>query len=131
MTRSRSAWEESLRRRINIESAERRAQSAGCQPHAELCTLHSALCSLYSPSRRHLLVMLAQPDADDSGDARFLHGYTVDGVRGLHGARVVRDHDELGAPLELVQEGGEAAHVGVIQRRIHLVEQAEGAGFGE
>src|SRR6185295_12909812 len=46
-------------------------------------------------------------------------------------SRVVGDDDELRFLFELVQHPDKASDVGVIERRIHLVEQAEWARFGE
>ena len=43
----------------------------------------------------------------------------------------MRDHDELGLLLELAQQTDEPRDIGVIERSIHLVEQAEGARLGE
>ena len=41
------------------------------------------------------------------------------------------DDEELGRGLELVEQPDEPADVGVVQRRVHLVHQAEGARLGE
>ena len=43
----------------------------------------------------------------------------------------MRDDDELRARLELVQHAHEAANVRVVEGRVDLVEQAEGAWLGE
>src|SRR5207237_2664871 len=69
--------------------------------------------------------------ADDGRYARLLHRDAVHGVGGLHGSWVVRDDDELRLFLEFRQEAHVAAHVRIIQRRVHLVEQAERARLGE
>ena len=41
----------------------------------------------------------------------------------------MRDDDELRQVEEVAQDRGEAADVGLVQRGIHLVEQAERAGL--
>jgi len=51
------------------------------------------------------------------------------GVGGLHGAGVVRDHDELRQVLKLGEQEHVAPDVRVVERRVHLVQQAEGAGL--
>src|SRR5690554_1225312 len=57
---------------------------------------------------------------------RFLHGDPHQAIPRLHGDLVVGDIDELDALRHLLHQPGIAPHVGVIQRRIHLVEHAEG-----
>src|SRR5262249_17519052 len=53
----------------------------------------------------------------------------VERVGGLHAALVVRDDNELRRVRELLEEPREAAHVGLVERRIHLVEEAERRGL--
>src|SRR5262245_26195454 len=73
---------------------------------------------------------LAKTHADDGRDAGFLHRHAVDGVGGLHRAGIVRDDDELRLTLELRKQPDVTPHVGVVERGVHLVEQAERAGAG-
>src|SRR5213596_2723932 len=74
---------------------------------------------------------LTESHPDDGRNAGLLHGDPVHGVGGLHGARVVRDDDELRQVFELREQAHVAAHVGVVQGRVHLVEQTEGTRLGE
>src|SRR5215470_18431383 len=68
---------------------------------------------------------LADRDRDDLRDARLLHGDAVQHAGALHGALVVGDEDELRAFAHLADHLTEAADVGVVERRIDLVEDAE------
>jgi len=69
------------------------------------------------------------PDRDHLGDAFFLHGDPVEEIRRLHGALVVSDGDELGLVSAIFfEEACEALHVGVVERGVHFVQDAEGAG---
>src|ERR1700691_5510368 len=69
---------------------------------------------------------LINVDAHQARDARLAHGDT-DKLRGkLHRRLVVRDDDELNARGHLADDIAEAPDVVLIERRVHLVEQAEG-----
>src|SRR5690606_17341594 len=68
-----------------------------------------------------------QPNPDDRAHTRLLHRHAVDPVRGFHRARVVRDDDELGFALELLEHRQEAPDVGFVQWRVHLVQHTERA----
>ena len=70
---------------------------------------------------------LAQLDADQGRDAGALHGDAVEHVGDLHRALAVRDHDELRVVGHRADRLGEAADVGLVERRVDLVEQAERA----
>src|SRR5258706_2890931 len=74
---------------------------------------------------------LTEPHADNGRHARFLHRHAVHSVRRLHRPGIVRDDDELRLVLELGQEPHIAPDIGVIERRVDFVEQAERARFGE
>src|SRR5437879_1523577 len=74
---------------------------------------------------------LTESYPDDGRHAGLLHGDPVDGVGGLHGARVVGDDDELRQVLELREQAHVAAHIGVVEGRVHLIEQTEGTRLGE
>jgi hypothetical protein len=74
-------------------------------------------------------LLFTQPHANDGGNTGLLHRDAVHGVGRLHGTRIVGDHQELGTPLEFVEERGEAADIGVVERGVDLVHEAEGTGF--
>src|SRR5438445_11116290 len=63
------------------------------------------------------------------GDAGLLHGHAVKDGSHLHGAAVVRHHDELGIRAHLCQHLSEAAAVGLVERRLHLLPDAKWAGL--
>ena len=77
------------------------------------------------------VLRLTQPHPHDGGHPGLLHGHAIDRIGRLHGPGIVGDDQELGVGLELVEQPGEPADVGVIQRGVHLVHQAERAGLGE
>src|SRR5437868_1443709 len=62
-------------------------------------------------------------------NAGLLHSYAVKDRGPLHGAPIVRDHDELSVSAHVRDHLNEAAHVGLVQRRVHLVQDAERAGL--
>src|SRR5690606_13717215 len=57
--------------------------------------------------------------------ARLAHGHAGQLVRGFHGRLVVGDEQELYLFARLADHRGETADVGLVQRRVHLVQQAE------
>ena len=63
------------------------------------------------------------------GDARLGHGHTDQLLGELHGDLVVRDEEELRLARHLAHEVAEALGVGIVERRVDLVEQAEGRGI--
>src|ERR1700730_9752277 len=71
-------------------------------------------------------VAAVEVDADDLRDARFLHGDAVDHVGLRHRAFAVSDHHELCRRAHLVDQFGEAAYVGLVERGVDFVENAEG-----
>ena len=54
-------------------------------------------------------------------------------VHAGHGDIVVGDDQEAGLSRagHFIEQIAEALHIGVVQRRVHFVQQAEGAGLGE
>ena len=79
--------------------------------------------------RNQFRVNLFQIEFEQFGDAVLLHGDAVEDVGGLHGAAAVGDDDELGLVAHPAQILRKADNVGVIQRGLDLVEDAEGAGL--
>ena len=61
-------------------------------------------------------------------NARLLHGHAVENGRDAHGLLAVRDEHELGLHAHLLDQFGEAADVGLVERRVDFVEDAERAG---
>src|SRR5712692_1203306 len=74
---------------------------------------------------------LSEPHANDGRYPGLLHRDAVDGVRGLHSPGVMRDDDELRQVFELGEQMHVAAHIGIVQRRIHFVQQTERARLRE
>src|SRR5258705_56934 len=68
---------------------------------------------------------------DDLGDAVAAHADSVEDVGGVHRPFLVGDDDELGAIGEAPDQLQEAVDVGVVEGRLDLVEDVEGAGAGE
>ena len=68
---------------------------------------------------------MLQVQFEQFGDAVLLHGDTIQHVGGLHGAPAVSDDDELRLIAHPAQVLGKPAHVGVIQRGLDLVQNAE------
>src|SRR5439155_10346002 len=71
---------------------------------------------------------LLEAQRQDLGDARLFHGDAVQQVGRLHALAVVRDEDELGLVAQLLQKAREALHVGLVERRVDLVQDAERRG---
>ena len=69
------------------------------------------------------------PYRDQLRDAFFGHRHAVQGVGGGHRDLVVGDDDKLRRLRELFEHSHEAADIGVVERRVDFVEDAEGAGF--
>ena len=78
--------------------------------------------------RNQFRVNLFQIEFEQFGDAVLLHGDAVEDIGGLHGAAAVGDDDELGLVAHPAQILRKADDVGVIQRGLDLVEDAEGRG---
>src|SRR5262245_7961227 len=68
-----------------------------------------------------------QLDGNQLRNARLLHGNAVQAVGDLHGFAVVGNDDELRVLLHPTQHLDKAADVGVVERRVDLVEEAERA----
>src|SRR5579864_6797091 len=68
-----------------------------------------------------------QLDRNQLRDARLFHRHAVEAIGDFHRLPVVRDDDELRVRLHAAQHLDEAADVGVVERRVDLVEQAERA----
>src|SRR4029079_5549043 len=77
-------------------------------------------------------VLLAREAArDDLRDAVAAHRDAVEDVRRLHGALLVRDHDELGPVGVAAEQLDEPRDVGIVERGLDLVEEGERARVGE
>src|SRR3954470_23015375 len=74
-----------------------------------------------------LRALLVQLHADQFRHAGLLHRHAVETIGDLHRLAVVRDEDELGMVLHRLEHLHESADVGVVERRVDLVEQAERA----
>src|SRR5256886_6338952 len=66
-------------------------------------------------------------DRDELREPGLLHGDAVENVGRLHGLPIVGDDEELGPARQLPQHAQEPMDVGVVEGRIHLVENAERA----
>ncbi len=72
-----------------------------------------------------MLFRVAQPHPYQLADPGLLHRRPVEDIGRLHRPLVVRDDDELRVPSELPQNLRVPPDVGVIQRRVHLVQNHE------
>ena len=77
------------------------------------------------PVRARLAAAAPEVDRHQLRDARLLHRHAVQPVGDLHRAPVVGDDDELRAVGHLAHQLVEAADVGLVERRVDLVEDAE------
>src|SRR6185369_4326508 len=68
-----------------------------------------------------------QLDRDQLGHARLLHCHPIEAVGDLHCFPIVCDDDELGVLLHAAQHLDEPADVGIVERSVDFVEQAERA----
>ena len=75
------------------------------------------------------IALSLQPHRNDLRHPRLLHGHAVEQIGALHGAAVVGDHDELGVLGHGLDEIGEPLDVGVVERGVDLVEDAERRRF--
>src|SRR5256885_1212226 len=82
-------------------------------------------------SRHRGARVLRELDAHRLGNSRLLHGHAVERVGAFHGALVVGDDDELRGLAHLADHLVVAADVGIVERRVHLVEEAEGRRLDE
>ena len=60
--------------------------------------------------------------------ARLVHRYTHELIRHLHRTLVVADEDELDSPRHVANDLAESAHIGIVERRVDLIEHAERCG---
>src|SRR5712692_6394909 len=72
-----------------------------------------------------------EADGHDLRDPFFFHRDAVEGARGFHRSLVMRNHDELGVAGKLLQNTRITVDIGIIERSVDLVENAERAGFHE
>ena len=72
-----------------------------------------------------LLLFTVQPQGDESGDSRLLHGYSQEVSCAGYGFLVVGDDDELARSAELHQDVHEALNVRFIEGRVDFIEDAE------
>src|SRR6266702_8700775 len=84
-------------------------------------------CRTQNPSRswKSRGLALAQALADDGGDPVSAHTDPVQRVGDLHRPLLVRDDDELRARPELIEDVEQPADVGVVERRLDLVQYVE------
>ena len=68
---------------------------------------------------------LGHPLGHHRGDAVAAHRHAVERVGDLHGPLLVGDDDELAGVAQLLEEQDQPAEVGVVERRLHLVEDVE------
>src|SRR5687767_368190 len=66
---------------------------------------------------------------DYGADAGLLHGDAEPGGGGFDGGGVVRDYDELRVLGAVFEHLDVALHVAAVERRVELIEDAEGAGL--
>src|SRR5262245_58767483 len=71
--------------------------------------------------------LFAELDTHNFRHTLLLHRHAVHHRRRLHRALVMRDQDELRGRAHLLDHVREASDVGLIERRVHLVEDAEWA----
>ena len=71
--------------------------------------------------------MRVQVNRDESRKAGLLHGHTIEDVGGRHGFSVVCDDQELRLARQLPEHAQKAMNVGIVERRVDLVEHAERA----
>src|SRR5262245_48298316 len=81
----------------------------------------------YLSSLMHLRVSGTELYGDQLREPRLLHCDAVEDVGGLHRPAVVGDDEELGLAGELTEDAKEPVDVGVVERRVDLVEHAERA----
>src|SRR5215470_12993944 len=77
------------------------------------------------PGRALRPLGLPQALAHDRGHAIVLHADPIQRVRGLHRPLLVRDDDQLRGVPQLLEDLQEALEVGVVERRLDLVQHVE------
>ena len=68
-------------------------------------------------------------DFDDARNTRLVHGHADQLLSHFHRHFVVRDEQELRGDRHLLDQFAEAVSVGIIQRRVDLIEQTERRGI--
>src|SRR5712664_651529 len=104
-------------------SPHRRA-TAGRKTRETLCG--GSGCSLPLRCRR---LRFFPADANELGDARLLHGHTVEHAAYLHGLAVVGDDDELCLAAHFTDQAREATDIGFVEWCVDLVQDTERAGL--
>ena len=64
--------------------------------------------------------------ANDFGDARLFHGDAIERLGDLHRIFVMRDYDELSFVTQLRDKSRKPVDIGIVQRCIDLVQNADG-----
>src|SRR5215469_14289191 len=72
-------------------------------------------------------------DRDELGDAALDHGYAEEAIDARHRDAVVRDHQETsaGGVGNLPEEAAESFDIGVVERRVDLVEDTNRCRIGQ
>src|SRR5690606_6068749 len=104
-----------------LRCAPLRVPCAALRPF-ELLRVATARCELHA-----LGVVAFELDRDSLRDAALFHRHAVERLAFGHRALVMRDDDELRLADELLEEDDEALDVRLVERRVDLVEHAEGA----
>lgn len=66
---------------------------------------------------------------NDFGDAGLFHGYAVEPLHHLHTLLIMGDKNKLAYMRDIADKGIKALYVGFIKGGVHLVKEAEWAGF--
>src|SRR6516165_4618492 len=94
-------------------------------PQVRADARHSS--SVAYPASFFTLLLSVQVDRDQGRETGLLHGDTVEDVSGFHGLAIVSDDQELGLPGQFPENTEKTINVGVIEGRVDLVQDAEGA----
>src|SRR5499433_3932951 len=86
---------------------------------------YSITAPVWQMDRRSGPLPLPQPLAHHRGHPVALHGGPVEGVRDLHRPLLVRDDDQLRTAAQLLEDLEQPLQVGVVQRRLDLVQHVE------
>src|SRR3954453_8775084 len=106
--------------------------NASCQVLATAARVSGALGGFRRRrlARQSLELVTRQLARDDLGDPVAAHADAIEDVRRVHRPLLVRDHDELRALGEPAHEPQETVDVDVVERRLDLIEDVEGARPG-
>src|SRR5580700_2019177 len=120
----------SNRARRSIRAILREFHSAGILPTVPKGVLSSAVWAERPHDSRRAggatLRRRSEAHRHQLRNSGLLHGYAVEHRRDAHGLLAVRDEHELGLQAHLLHQLGKAADVGLVERSIHFVEDAEG-----